>query len=413
MVVVTNLNRIIEDIENISNYNATPGNGITRFSYSEEDRLAREYFIQEFEKIGLKVKIDGVGNIRARLDGLDSHLPIVMSGSHIDTVLHGGKFDGVVGTVGALEVARTLVENGIKTKHPIEVVIFTEEEGSNFGTSMAGSKVMVGEYGLDDIKNMKNYKGISMYDMAKKFGLDPDEIEKDVINPSEIKAMIELHVEQGQILDNEKIPIGIVEAIAGSKWLKIEFKGMPNHAGATPMHLRQDPLVAAAKVIDGLNTIVRKKAFRTTVGTVGKILCEPNIVNCIPENVSITLDIRDVNPDGIDIVVKEVGDLLEYIKENYNINYSINETGESAPIILSKDVTDIIEEEASKMGIKYKRMNSGAVHDSSMLAGITEVGMIFVPSINGRSHVPEEETDYNHVKKGCNLLLASIISLAN
>lgn len=412
-ILNTNLDRIKHDIEKISKYNETPGNGITRFTYSKEDKKVREFFMDEFKKLQLKTKVDGVGNIRARLEGSGGNLPVVMSGSHIDTVLHGGKFDGVVGAVCALEVVRTIVENDIKIKHPIEVVIFAEEEGSNFGSSMAGSKVMVGEYGIDDIKKLKNNEGVSMYEMAKNFGLDPDKIEMDVIKTDEIKAMVELHIEQGEVLDDEKISIGVVDAIAGSKWLKIDLHGVSNHAGATPMHLRQDPLVAAAKIIDQLGAIIRNKGFTTTVGTVGKIECKPNIINSIPERVSITLDIRDVNPKGIDMVVTEVEKLLEEIKTKNKIDFTMEIMGQSDPIILSKSISDLIEQEASKMGIKYKRMNSGAVHDSSLLANITDVGMIFVPSINGRSHVPEEKTEYKDIKRGCDLLLATIVNLAN
>jgi allantoate deiminase len=409
----TNLKRIKEDIEKISNFNATPGHGITRFSYSPEDKQAREYFMQQFKQLGLRVKVDGVGNIRARLEGTDPDLSVVMSGSHIDTVLHGGKFDGMVGSVGALEAVRTLVDNKIKTKHPVEVVIFAEEEGSNFGSSMAGSKAMIGKYKLKDIKSIKNDKGISMYDMARNFGLDPDKVEMDVIKPDEIKAMIELHVEQGGILDDEKISVGIVEAIAGSKWFKIEFEGVPNHAGATPMHLRRDPMVAASKVIAEVEKITKQKAFSTTVGTVGKIICQPNIPNCIPEKVIFTVDIRDVYPKGIEIVANEVKKIVEAAAKENKVKSSMELMGESDAIKLSKNVVDLIEEKAVKLGVDHRRMNSGAVHDSSLLAGVTDVGMIFVPSINGRSHVPEEKTDFEDIKLGCDLLLAAILDLAN
>lgn len=409
----TNINRIKEDIETIAQFNATPGKGITRFSYSPEDKQAREYFIKEFERLGLKVKVDGVGNIRARLEGADPNLPVVMSGSHIDTVLHGGKFDGMVGSVGALEVVRTLVENKIKTKHPVEAVIFVEEEGSNFGSSMAGSKVMIGKYKLEDIKTIKNDRGITMYDMAQNFGLDPDKVETDVIKPNEIKAMIELHVEQGGILDDEKISVGIVEAIAGSKWFKVEFEGVPNHAGATPMHLRQDPMAAASKVIAEVEKITTQKAFSTTVGTVGKIICQPNIPNCIPQKVMFTIDIRDVYPQGIQIVASEIKKNIDTAAKQNKVKASMQLMGESDAIKLSEKVVDVIEQNAIKFKIDYRRMNSGAVHDSSLLAGITNVGMIFVPSINGRSHVPEENTDFKDIKLGCDLLLAAILDLAN
>lgn len=409
----TSLERVKRDIEKISEFNATPGDGITRFTYSNEDRMAREYFLDQFKKLGLKTKIDSVGNIRARLEGLDPDLPVVMSGSHIDTVLHGGKFDGIIGCVGALEAVRVLAENGVRTKHSIEVVIFAEEEGSNFGSSMAGSKAMIGKYGVADIKNIKNDQGVSMYDMAAKFGLNPARVEMDVIKPGEIKALVELHIEQGGVLDNEKIPVGIVEAIAGSKWLKIEFQGIPNHAGTTPMHLRNDPMQAAAMTICQIDKIVKKKANCTTVGTVGKIICHPNMPNIIPEKVMITVDIRDVKPDGINMTVSEIEKYLNIVAKQYDISAKMSLLGEAPAIKLSSTVSEVIEKIAKEKGIVYKKMNSGAVHDSSLMADITEVGMIFLPSIGGRSHVPEELTKYEDIKIGTELLLSSILKIAN
>lgn len=197
----TNIERVRRDVEAICQFNSTPGKGYTRFSYSLEDAKAREYLIGEFNKIGLKVTVDGVGNIRARFEGLDPDAPAVMSGSHIDTVLHGGMFDGLVGTIGALEAVRTIVENGLRTKHPIEIIVFVEEEGSNFGSTTAGSKVMVGIYNVEEIKGLKNDEGVSMYKAAKSCGLDPDNIADQVLGPREIKAMIELHIEQSVVLD--------------------------------------------------------------------------------------------------------------------------------------------------------------------------------------------------------------------
>ncbi|NLA27971.1 MAG: Zn-dependent hydrolase, partial [Firmicutes bacterium] len=284
----TSLERIRRDMLNISRFNATPHKGCTRFSYSEEDRKAKEYLIEEFNRLGLKVSIDAIGNIRARLEGKDAQAPAVMSGSHIDTVLHGGNFDGVVGVVGALEAVRVLVENKINVRNPVEIIVFVEEEGSNFGVTTVGSQAITGRYKLEHIKKLKTNGGVSLYEMAKNYGLDPDNLEESVIKPDEIKALIELHIEQGGILDSAALPIGIVGAISGIKTVAVTFEGVSNHAGATPMLLRKDPMIGAAKMIIAVEDIVKNRAHTSTVGTVGRITCFPNIPNIIAGNVTCT-----------------------------------------------------------------------------------------------------------------------------
>lgn len=409
----TNLDRIIKEIELFSVFNSTPGKGVTRFSYSDADKEARKYLVQQFESLDLDLSIDAVGNMRAKRKGTDENAPIVMTGSHIDTVLYGGKFDGVVGVVGALEVVRVLNENNIPTKHPVEVVIFVEEEGSNFMSTMAGSKTMIGQYGPEELKNIVNDKDVSMYELAESSGFSPDTASDFVINPGEIKAMIELHIEQAAVLDAEKIPTGIVNAIAGIKTYTIEIEGVSNHAGATPMHLRNNPMSAAAEIISQVDGIVIQKANTTTVGTVGKIICEPNVANIIPGKVMFTLDVRDVDPQGIKFTVAEFEELLDSAVRKHGVKKRMTLVAEAAPIKLADEIIQIIEEEARLRGIDYKLMNSGAVHDSSMLVDITSVGMIFVPSVNGRSHVQYEKTEFEDIKQGCDLLLGAVYKLAS
>jgi len=411
--VETNLDRIIKEIELFSVFNSTPGKGVTRFSYSDADKEARKYLVQQFESLDLDLSIDAVGNMRAKRKGTDENAPIVMTGSHIDTVLYGGKFDGVVGVVGALEVVRVLNENNIPTKHPVEVVIFVEEEGSNFMSTMAGSKTMIGQYGPEELKNIVNDKDVSMYELAESSGFSPDTASDFVINPGEIKAMIELHIEQAAVLDAEKIPTGIVNAIAGIKTYTIEIEGVSNHAGATPMHLRNNPMSAAAEIISQVDGIVIQKANTTTVGTVGKIICEPNVANIIPGKVMFTLDVRDVDPQGIKFTVAEFEELLDSAVRKHGVKKRMTLVAEAAPIKLADEIIQIIEEEARLRGIDYKLMNSGAVHDSSMLVDITSVGMIFVPSVNGRSHVQYEKTEFEDIKQGCDLLLGAVYKLAS
>lgn len=407
----TNLQRIKNDMEIINNFNSTPKKGITRLSYSKEDKKARNYLIEEMNKLNLDLKFDGVGNIRAKYAGTDPDLPIVMTGSHIDTVVNGGRFDGLLGVVSGLEVLRTLSENNIKTKHSIELVIFSEEEGTNFGSTMVGSKYMVGKYNLKDLKKLKNDQGNSLYEVAKKCGFTPDQ-DKSKISSKDLKAMLELHIEQGEVLESENKNIGIVKAIAGMKSLSIEVGGVSNHAGSTPMNLRKDPMVGAAELILKIKELAEKEALPTTVGTVGKIYSYPNVSNVIPNKVEFSLDVRDVKKKGIELLLKKLYKEIDKVKNRLNLETNITIIGESDPIKLSEEIINIIEKAAVDRKISYKKMNSGAVHDSCMLSSITDVGMIFIPSIKGRSHCPEELSRYEDIKLGSDILLDTILKLA-
>ncbi len=410
----TQLGRIVNDIENISSITATPGNGCTRFSYSNEDLKAREYLMEKMRDIGLAIKVDAVGNIRAKLfDENNKDNSSIMIGSHIDTVLNGGKFDGLTGVVTALEVIRVIKENNIKCEKPIELVIFAEEEGSNFDVTLLGSKALTANYTVEDLKRISNDKGNSAYEVMKKFGLDIDNLPNETLKDEEIEAMIELHVEQGGVLDKEDIPVGIVEAIAGMKTLRVSVKGVSNHAGSTPMNLRLDPMVASAELITSIKDAAIMKSFPTTVATVGKINITPNRTNVIPKEVEFFVDIRDVKEEGIECIENELKKKSIDVIEKYGVAIHIEEIGMSDVVHLSRRVTRVIEESAIVKGIKYMKINSGAVHDSAMLSEVTDVGMIFVPSIGGYSHCPEELTKYEDIKLGCDLLLEAVINLSN
>lgn len=407
------IERIKNDIENITKITATPNMGCTRFSYGKEDREVREYLTKEMKILGLSINVDGVGNIRAKYMDNNEDKPSIMIGSHIDTVSNGGKFDGLTGVVTALEVIRIIKENNIKLENPIELIIFAEEEGSNFGTTMVGSKFLSGAYKLEYLKRLKNDEGITAYDIMKDFGLDVDNVENEVLKKEEAKAMVELHIEQGGILHSENISIGIVQAIVGMKTYRVSLEGISNHAGSTPMYLRKDPMVGAAEIITYMEKVAKEKALKDTVATVGKIHCQPNGSNVIPGQVEFNVDIRDVETEGIEIVAKELINKTKEIANKRGLKYSIDLVGESDCVKLSSKVINAIEETAIENKYVYKEMNSGAVHDSAMLTGITNVGMIFVPSIDGLSHCPQEETKFEDIKLGCDLLLGTVIKLGN
>lgn len=414
MNVKVQLERIIKDMEYINSITATSGNGSTRFSYSAEDRKVRDYLIEIMECLGLDIKVDGVGNIRAKLyDQENKEFSSIMIGSHIDTVPNGGKFDGLTGVITALEVMRVLKENNIKSKRPIELVIFAEEEGSNFNITLLGSKMLTGDYTIEDLKRIKSDKGVSSYEVMKDFGLEVDNMPREVLQMDEVDSMIELHVEQGGVLDKQNIPIGIVEAIAGMKTLRVKVKGISNHAGSTPMNLRSDPMAASSELIIHIKNAACMKAFSTTVATVGKMQVIPNKTNVIPKEVEFFVDIRDVKKEGIEIVQNAILNKAKEVSAEHGVSIQIDEIGKSDVVHLSKRVIDVLEEVAKSNKIEYMKINSGAVHDSVMLTGITDVGMIFVPSIGGYSHCPEESTKYDDIKIGCELLLQAVVNLAN
>ncbi len=405
------MDRIKKDIEMVTSFNRTPGNGCTRFSYSEEDRLARNYLVEEMKKLSMDVSIDGVGNIRGKYNPMNSKESSIMMGSHIDTVLHGGKFDGLAGVVTAIEVVRVIKENNVEINRPIEIIIWAEEEGSNSGITMLGSKALIGKYKPNDLKDIKDLTGNSMYDLIKNFGLEVDKVGTQVLKEDEVKYLIELHIEQGGVLDSENLPVGVVKAIAGMRTYKVTLEGIPNHAGSTPMHLRNDALVGASHIIGYMEIAAKEKGLPTTVATVGKISCEPNVPNVISGKVEFYVDIRDVE-EGKRLVSEEMIKKVEEVAKEYGLKYDIQLLGESPAVKLSEEVINSIEEAVKLKGYPYKVMNSGAVHDSAMLSEITKVGMIFVPSKDGRSHCPEESTRFEDIKLGCDVLLEAAIKLA-
>lgn len=409
--VAINIERLIQDMEHINGITATPGNGSTRFSYSEEDRQTRDYIFKELEKLGIKPEVDGVGNIRAKYNPSCSNLPSIMIGSHIDTVPSGGRFDGLAGVISALEVIRTIEENDIATTKPIELIIFAEEEGSNFGSTTLGSKVMTGRVDKEALKNLQNPQGQSAYDVLKDFGLDVESVGEDLLSPGEVEAMIEMHIEQGYVLEREEKRVGVVTAISGMNTYRVVLNGVSNHAGTTPMIGRQDPLVAAAKVIVAMEEFARTQVNDTTVATVGKIDVSPSGSNVINNEVRFNVDIRDINQSGIDTTSAYLEEIVVKFAKEHNLEHTITRVGTSKSVPLSDRVVGIIEEKAAMRNLQYKKMHSGAVHDAMMLTDLTEVGMIFLPSKDGISHNPAEFTSYEDIELGANLLLDTVIEL--
>jgi len=403
-----NPKRIEKDIEEINKFNSTPNLGTTRSTFTKEYIGAIRYIIKELEQIGADIQTMKGGNLRARFHGSEKNAPSVMIGSHVDSVFQGGMYDGVMGTVAALEVVRIISENNILHKNPIDFVVFAEEDGSRFSSVLLGSRIWSGKVKDEDLKMITDKDGTSYLDAMKKSGLTPND--EKLMDGTKIKAMIEPHIEQSLVLESKGIPIGIVEVIAGIKQLEVTIEGISNHAGATPMNLRNDALCGAAEIILNAERIASENG--TSVATVGLVETLPGKTNIIPGKVKMTLDIRDKT----DVVLNEIADkIIKSIETACNsrkLKYNIKHASYTKPVLLSKKIAKIIEIAAKSQGIETLRMVSGAVHDSSVVAELTDVGMIFVPSKNGRSHCPEEYTDIEYIEMAANILLQSVIELS-
>jgi len=415
MVLQTNRDRIGRILETLAGFNETPGQGITRPTFSVMYCKAQDYLLAEMEAIGMQVRVTAHGNVRARLAGQLHDAPVVMTGSHIDSVAHGGRFDGVAGVVAALEAVRVIASAGLALMHPVEVVIFAEEEGARFGSLLTGSKAAIGELAYQDLVQLRDSAGVSYVDGVRQLGVDPMRVAAEVLQPKEVKAMLELHIEQSVVLEQAGIPIGLVENIAGARQSWVELVGVANHAGATPMSSRFDALAGAAETIGQIEAIANRhvKAGAGTVATVGRIECEPGVANVIPGRATFTVDVRDVDVEQLQRTAKEIQEVVRATADRRNLQCTIEERSQTPTIALSQKIAEMLERTSRELGISCIRVNSGAVHDAAILAQIADAGMIFVPSKNGRSHCPEEYTDIDDVKRGADILLQTLVQLAS
>ncbi len=381
-------------------------NGETeRVAFSDADAAAQKWVVQTLKGLGLDVHIDFAGNIIGKRGGGNTSLKPISFGSHIDRVPNGGNYDGCVGSMASLEVLEVLNENQIVTKHPLEIIIFSNEEGG-----VMGSRAIAGHLGKDAFK-VVNSTGYSMGEGIMRLGGDTTRIAEVARKKDEIAAFLELHIEQGGTLEKENIQIGIVAGIVGLKWWEVEFTGFANHAGTTPMNARQDALLAAAKFIVAVNEITN--SFEgAQVGTVGKIQAEPGAPNVIPGKVITSLEIRDLSSKVIEKVYEAIKTKGEEIAKGSNVQIEFRPLDTTAdPAIMTTSIQDEIATSAELLGLSTKRMPSGAGHDAQDMALIAPTGMIFVPSKGGISHSPKEFTSAEDMANGANVLLQTILAL--
>ncbi|RAK07899.1 allantoate deiminase [Halanaerobium saccharolyticum] len=408
--MLTKVERIKNDIENLREFNATPENGLTRFSLTEEDREARNYLKKELQKLDVEIYEDAAGSLVARREGTDKNAPVVMIGSHFDSVKNGGHFDGPAGVIMALEILRVMEENDVKTKYPIEFVAMIEEEGGRFGSGVFGSRTMTGQVDYQELLNSKDTDGISMAEAFENFGFDPKKIEEAKRDPEKLKAFIELHIEQGPVLENEEKDVGIVDFVVGINQIRVKVVGRADHAGTTPMDMRKDTLSSAAEVISEIKNFAFE-AGNGTVATVGTLDVKPGAANIVPAEVEFSVDIRSKELNCIEEVRDKIDNALADIKAEYDVDYSVQNMLMVEPVELSQEIFNTFKEESKRIGLNSKEMISGAGHDAMIMAAITDVGLIFVPSKNGRSHTPEEWTDYEDLQKGIELVYHTVLKV--
>lgn len=386
---------IEKHLKALSKFNSTIDNGVTRFPFTEEAKEAVEYLKNEMDKIGLTTRIDESGAVIGRLEGKEKKTIII--GSHYDSVKNGGAFDGIAGVVCGIEIARILKENDCTPKYSLEVIGTNDEEGARFKSGFFSSKAMLGELSVTDLKNLKDSNNVSIYEAMKNYGLDPEVIKKAARSLEDIKAFIEIHIEQGPILENNKKDIGIVDTIVGMQRYIVSIQGRADHAGTTPMNMRIDAVEIASKIISNIGDIARE--YRDAVATVGSTKVLPGEINTIAENVTFSIDIRSTKKQVLDSIYSKIMDLIKETTSSYESKFKVSNTLSVEPVNMNESLKERIEDSCIKREFSYEHINSGAGHDSLPMANSVDTAMIFVPSKKGRSHCKEEFTSYEHLAK--------------
>jgi N-carbamoyl-L-amino-acid hydrolase len=380
----------------------TPG-GINRVAYSQADLAGRAFTLDLFKEAGFTPRIDTAGNIFGRLDGTDRTLKPILIGSHVDSVTDGGNFDGPVGSFGAIEVARSLREQGVRLRHPLDVVVWSNEEGGTIG-----SKAAIGHIAPADLDKVAR-SGKTIREGIGLVGGNVARLSEAAMKKGDLACYIELHIEQGGLLEKAGLQIGVVEGIVGLRWFEITITGFSNHAGTTPMDQRQDAMLASAKFAVAVNEAVRGVPGRT-VATIGRVTVTPNTTNVIPGQVVLTVDLRDLDAAKVEHFTQRFEQLGREIGTATNTKFAFARTVDSAPAISDPKVMSWIDGAATSLGLTRQRMPSGAGHDAQEIAHIAPMAMIFVPSVGGISHSPREFTKPDDIVNGANVLLNAVVA---
>jgi N-carbamoyl-L-amino-acid hydrolase len=404
--------RLRERIEALSAFGRPIGgafaDGVSRVAYSDADLAGRRYVMGLIRAAGLQPRVDPAGNIFGRRDGREPALPPILFGSHIDSVPSGGNFDGDLGSLAALGAIEACDAAGIRTRHPLEMAIWSAEEGVAFGRGLAGSRIVAGDVKPADLTQVWN--GMTRADAVRKIGGNPDRIDDAVRARGSHHCYLELHIEQGGTLERGRVAIGVVEGIVSIQRYRVTVTGMANHAGTTPMAERRDALVAASHVTLAVNEIVKGLEGRQ-VGTVGHLEVEPNAPNVIPGTVRLTIELRDLSPEKLARMAETIRARSAAIAAQTTTAIDVADLGGNPPALASAEVQQVIERAAAGLQLDSTRLPSGAGHDAQMMAQLSPMGMIFVPSVAGISHSPKELTSWQDCANGANVLLRAILEM--
>jgi beta-ureidopropionase / N-carbamoyl-L-amino-acid hydrolase len=377
--------------------------GINRVAYSEADLAGRAFTLDLFRQAGLTPRIDAAGNIFGRVAGSDASLKPILIGSHVDSVTDGGNYDGPVGSFGAIEVARSLREQNVRLRHPVDVVVWSNEEGGTIGSKSAVGMITAADLDVVARSGKTRRDGIGIV------GGNVARLSDAILKKGDIACYMELHIEQGGILEQKGLQIGVVEGIVGLRWFEITITGFSNHAGTTPMDQRQDAMLAAAKFTVAVNEAVRGVPGRT-VATVGRVVVSPNTTNVIPGQVVMTVDLRDLDQSKVEHFTNRFEQIGREIGTATNTKFAFARTVDSVPAISDPKVMSWIDGAAVALGLTRQRMPSGAGHDAQEIAHIAPMAMIFIPSVGGISHSPREFSKPDDITNGANVLLNAVIA---
>jgi hydantoinase/carbamoylase family amidase len=411
-MLTVNLDRLMADLEAFSAIGGDGQGGVTRLAFTPADQSARRLFQDKLAAAGLRVRVDAIGNVFGRRGGRETALPPVLLGSHMDSVPNGGRFDGPLGVLSALEVVRMLDDARAETRRPVEVACFAAEESSRFGSGTLGSKAVVGKLKPDMLDRLRDPEGRTLAEVLQECGLLPDRLPEVRRRPGEYHAYLELHLEQGAVLEHAGIPIGLVTGIAAPTRFHVTYTGRADHSGATPMGLRRDALVAGAELVLSVRRIVLAHGSPTSVGTVGVLRVQPGAMNVIPGQASLGIDLRDIDADAKSRIAKKVQAAARRIARKWKLDVSVETLTDESPVPLSERVRQVSAAACQACGIPFQELPSGAGHDAMYIAEIAETGMIFVRCREGISHNPAEFVEPQDIAAGAAVLAETALRLA-
>lgn len=403
-----NIERLKHSMDAINGVALTTDGGVSRVALTGEDKKARDMLKKWMLEEGLDVRVDDLGNMYGRRSGLDNAAGAVCVGSHLDTQPNGGRFDGTLGVLAALEIVRTLNENKAKTRYPVEIINWTNEEGARFQPALMGSGVIEGSFDKDCVYNKKDHEGKSFADELQKIGYMGDESNR----MCGARAFFEMHVEQGPVLEKSGLSVGIVSGVSGTGWYNIVIKGTANHSGTCPMPLRQDALASAARIIVGIRDVV-KKLRNDAVVTVGEISIRPGVINIIPSEAAFSIDLRCPEERDLLKLERSIFNIIEKVCQEEKTDYEKEKIWYSPPVDFDAKIIQTLQDASTKLGVPYKTLVSGANHDAKFVNSIAPTGMLFVRSVGGKSHCPDEFSEWNDIEHGTNVLFKAVLAFSN